>query len=187
MKFFLSSFFSLGLSLFLFLGCGSDKKKLDVFSLDFEKETVNICPTTDDPLMVELFFKTKQREALILLIPRGTLQNREVEAKDAVPMAIPGTARLYYRSFDEAVTPAYFCDVLPADKPRIVKNIPASTGELLITVKEGKDDVNGRTFYTHTFALRNLILTDTANSQTVVADTLTFGTYRTEPPPPATP
>ena len=100
---------------------------LEVENIDFNGINISYCGTLD--LEEELLFKLNDREALILELPNAffTLEEKNRE------YTIPSAAQLTYRVFDDNITSAYICSLIPEINPKVVNSYDAVGGKLLVT------------------------------------------------------
>lgn len=122
---------------------------LEIETLDFDSVSIEQCGTAS--LETEIFFKRNSSEVLILNLQTGLLLN-EVSAETIVS-TIPGQSQLIYRIFDDNVSSNYFCDDFPPATPRVIEEIEAEDGQVLITTT-----TLDNTTFTHTIQLQGISL-----------------------------
>nr|WP_314289493.1 hypothetical protein [uncultured Capnocytophaga sp.] len=149
---------------------------LEVETISFENTDVLSCSTNDTT--ATFLFKYNQKQALILTLPTGVLENKE----KTVTGSIPSNYKLYYRTFSEAVSTAYFCATYPPATPNVISEIQATGGTITIATRPIYDETTGALLrYDHQISISNLVLVNTEGNK-VVDSNFIFGTYRTVKP-----
>ena len=108
-------------------------------------------------------YKTQGKEALILQFSAGTLKN-QVDS-------ITG-------NFDEAPSQSYFCSSPPATSPKVLSQIEAQGGTVIIVTRAVRDTVAGVTRYNHLVRIKDLLLTND-NGERLIDQNFNFGSYQT--------
>lgn len=162
------------LSLLVFHSC--DDGDLQIETINFDDSDIQFCdiaPTTG----TTLFFKTVDKEALILTLKSGTLKNEASEGEIAYP--ISADTKITYRIFSDKVTKNYFCDIVPPKTPTVMEEIEAQSGSVLITTIA---KVEGETTtYEHTIRLNEISLVNKTNDQRITDLRINnFGTITTK-------
>jgi len=170
---------------FAFFSC--DDGDLTLEEIDFNSTAdIDACTTgTSIEAGVTLLFKINGDETLILEIPDDLIVNEvtATEVIDDVVTPIPreealnSSAFCYYRSFDDTITSAYFCDELPSDT-NIALEYTAVSGTVQVTTVEAFDEDNNIIGYDHTINLALVVFTGT-NGQDVRYDLFEYGEITT--------
>lgn len=139
-----------------------DDGDIQIETINFDDSDIQFCgsaATTE----TTLFFKTIDREALILTLKSGTLKNEASEGEILYP--ISGDTKISYRIFSDKVGKNYFCDVVPPVTPTVIEEIEAQSGSVRITTIA---KVNGEiTTYEHTIRLSEISLVNKTNDQRI--------------------
>lgn len=153
-----------------------DDGDIQIETLNFDDSDIQFCgstPTTE----TTLFFKTVDKEALILTLKSGTLKNEPSEGEVLYP--ISGDTKITYRIFSDKVSKNYFCDMVPPMTPTVIEEIEAQSGSVLITTIA---KVEGEaTSYEHTIRLSEISLVNKTNDQRITDLRINnFGTVITQ-------
>ena len=108
-------------------------------------------------------YKTQGKEALILQFSAGTLKNQV----DSITGNIGNNYKLFYRTFDEAPSQSYFCSSPPATSPKVLSQIEAQGGTVIIVTR-----------YNHLVRIKDLLLTND-NGERLIEQNFNFGSYQT--------
>jgi len=119
-------------------------------------------------------YKTQGKEALILQFSAGTLKNQV----DSITGNIGNNYKLFYRTFDEAPSQSYFCSSPPATSPKVLSQIEAQGGTVIIVTRAVRDTVAGVTRYNHLVRIKDLLLTND-NGERLIDQNFNFGSYQT--------
>lgn len=165
MKKVIAFLFALGL-----WGCSAGDLQIEV--IDFDDVSIQNCGTLDTD--TELFFKINGSEALILELAGGLIANEASDGEIASP--IPGSSKLTYRIFSEAVNSGYFCDAIPPAKPTVLEDILAEDGEVRITTVQ---DPNDSTRFEHTIRLAGISFVNEAGERLTNLKVEEYGSFST--------
>jgi hypothetical protein len=138
------------------LNCSSGD--LQIETLDFNAASIQYCGSLSTATQV--FFKLNDREALILELQSGLLQNTPSE--NTISSAIPSQSQLRYRAFSGTVDSGYFCDVVPPVDPVVIEEISAAEGNVLISTVQNPSDT---TQFTHTISLEGVSFVNAAGER----------------------
>jgi len=167
------------LLLFAFLLNGCDDGDITVDSIDFASVTATSC----DPETDQLIYKLKSQEALLLQMPESSLLNEPTANGDTLKYSINNsTFRLFYRSYDGAVSKSNICDLIPPTTPKIINEWFAKSGTIKIstTAQTTLNETTGATTitgYTHNIVITNL--TYSVESLDVTQPVVVFGDFKT--------
>ncbi|MBT8236300.1 MAG: hypothetical protein KJO04_08910 [Bacteroidia bacterium] len=162
----------LGIPLLLILLACNDGD-LEISVIDFDDTTVQYCDN-QVTTSTTLFFKLNSEEALILELQSGLLKNEE--STQDISSNIPGQSQVTYRTFDGSVSSEYFCSNIPPVSPKVVDDILAENGQVLISTLRNETDT---TLFDHTISLQNLSLIKENGQRITDLTTLEFGTLTT--------
>lgn len=81
-----------------------------------------------------------------------------------------------YRIFNEGIDNKYFCQAIPPLTPKVVKELIASNGKVLIKTVEVKNDKDIVTGYEYTISFKELLFND--SSERVYFETFSFGVVK---------
>lgn len=113
---------------------------------------------------------TKKTEVLVLTIPESYLGTAEQEK--TYPLS--ETAIVTYRVFDKGISSNYFCQPLPPITPKVIKNLKANSGDIIIITTEIlKDGVV--TGYNYDISLTDLLFDD--GKERIFYETYHFGIF----------
>ncbi|EDP96323.1 hypothetical protein U8527_09425 [Kordia algicida OT-1] len=145
---------------FAFFSCDDGDLTLEEIDLTSDA-TASACNLQSG---VTLLFKINGSETLILEVPADLIINEATTEEEPRTEELNSSAFCYYRSFDTAITNAYFCDELPSDVPITLEyTAVAGTVEVITT-----EIIVGTTVesYSHSIVLRDVVFTGT-NGQDV--------------------
>ena len=141
---------------FSLLNCSSGD--LQIETLDFNAASIQHCGSLTTSTQV--FFKLNDREALILELQSGLLQNAPSE--NTISSAIPSQSQLRYRAFSGTVDSGYFCDDIPPVDPVVIEEISAAEGNVLISTVQNPSDT---TQFEHTISLEGVSFVNAAGER----------------------
>ena len=163
--------------LLLLNSCDDGSLTIQKFNFD-TAATVETCSDKD------LFFKIKNKEALILAIPATSFTNVVTPADQPTEIVISATNQVLYRLFDANVANTYFCANFPPATPQVIEEWKANNGVSSVSgiiqitttaiVSTTTSEVTG---YNHLIVFKNITFTKETNSFSY--DTYTFGSYLT--------
>ena len=157
--------------LFTLLACNDGDLQISV--IDFDTAAVQYCDTQLST-STTFFFKLNSEEALILELQSGLLKN-EITTED-ISSNIPGQSKVTYRTFDGSVSSDYFCSNIPPASPKVVEDILAENGQILISTLRNETDT---TLFEHTISMQNLSLINKKGERITDLTTIDFGTITT--------
>ncbi len=139
-----------------------DDGDIQIETINFDDSDIQFCDSAATT-GTTLFFKTVDKEALILTLKSGTLKNEASEGEIVYP--ISGDTKITYRIFSDKVSKNYFCDAVPPITPTVIEEIEAQSGSVLITTIA---KVNGEvTTFEHTVRLSEISLVNKTNDQRI--------------------
>ena len=156
-----------------------DDGDLQIEEVDFDAVGVQSCPGIEEPTETTFFFKIDEDEALLLQLAEGLLVN-ETSEPGTLTSTIPDASQLIYRLFSDNVSADYFCDALPPLEPTVLKENPATAGDIGITTKVDTVTATAKT-YSHTIAIQNLALVNDQGEQLTDLSVLEYGEFLTSP------
>ena len=157
--------------LFTLLACNDGD--LEISAIDFDDTLVQYCDTQVSTLTT-LFFKLNSEEALILELQSGLLKNEE--STEDISSSIPGQSQVTYRTFDGSVSSDYFCSNIPPVSPKVIEDILAENGQVLISTLRNETDT---TLFDHTISFQNLSLIRENGERITDLTTLEYGIITT--------
>ena len=171
-------FIGLLVCMVIFNSCDDGNLTLENFNFD-SAIAVQSCPVNND-----LYFKTKNNEALILKTSTAAFPNAVTPVNSPRTVVIDSNNQVIYRLFSGTVTSNYFCSSIPPATP-IVSNewnaapgVENISGLIQITTTEiinpTTQAVSG---YNHRIVFKNITFTGTTNS--FVYEEYIFGNYVT--------
>jgi hypothetical protein len=164
---------------FAFNGC--DDGNLTLETINFEDVATQSC--TDN----NIIYKLKEKEALLLEIPKTTfVNNPTIPGTPAIFEINNTTNRVVYRFYNGTVVADNICNTIPPALPNVTDQWTATSGkiEIITTTITEPGSVTGSTKitgYNHNIAFSNITFAKTSGTQ--VYETFPFGDYIT----PATP
>jgi hypothetical protein len=162
-----------GILLLLFTGLiGCSDGELQIETIDFDEVPLNFCGSATT--QTELLFKLKQFDALILDLEAGLIRNEA--SADTLRSSIPGGSQVRYRLFDGAISASYFCDAVPPVSPKVVEEIPAEAGEVLIFTTRSETDT---TQFEHIIRLKDVSFVNEAGERLTNIAVEEFGSFTT--------
>ena len=162
----------------LFLN-GCDDGDLTMESIDFEEATTQSCSTND------IIYKLKEKEALLLEIPKSVFVNEPTVPGTPKLIDIDNsTYRVVYRFYNGQVVSDNVCSTIPPALPNVTDQWTGTSGKIQIittTVKTTNATENSTriTGYNHNIVFKNITFTKTSGTQ--VYETFPFGDYITAP------
>jgi hypothetical protein len=88
--------------------------------------------------------------------------------------AIPGTVTITYRIFEEKIDDNYFCQAIPPSVPKVLKELIATDGTLIINTVE-KESNGTITGYDYEITMANLLFND--GEERIFFENFVFGTF----------
>lgn len=128
-----------------------------------------------------LIYKLKEKEALILEIPKTTFPTEITAVNDTIELDISATAnRVVYRFYNGTVATANICETIAPATPVISDQWTAASGKIRIVTTANKttDETTNATKitgYNHNIVLKNVTFAKTIGTQ--VYETFPFGNY----------
>ncbi len=169
------------LLVFVLLLNSCDDGNLILETINFEDAQTQSCSTND------IIYKLKDKEALLLEIPKTTFVNEPTDPDAPTLIDIDNsTNRVIYRGYNGTVASDNICNTIPPALPTVTDQWTATSGKIQIittTITEagsitGSTKITG---YNHNITFKNI--TFAKNSGNQVYDSFPFGDYIT----PATP
>lgn len=153
------------------LSCGDGDLTID--SISFDDEAIATCdtPTTE----TTVFFKLKEKQALILVIPTGLLKN-EISSGGIETSIGNSSTTLTYRLFNDKVSNTYFCSMVPPNTPIVEEDVVAESGKLIITTTLGTEENT----YMHKMELKDISFIRDNGDRITNLETSDFGTIITQ-------
>jgi hypothetical protein len=160
---------------FAFNGC--DDGNLTLETINFEDVATQSCSTND------IIYKLKEKEALLLEIPKTSFVNEPTVPGTPTLFEIDNsTYRVVYRFYNGTVAADNICNTIPPALPNVTDQWTAASGKIQIittTITEagpiaGSTKITG---YNHNIAFNNITFAKTNGTQ--VYETFPFGDYIT--------
>ena len=165
------------LLVFVLLLNGCDDGNLTVENIDFSTATTESCGANN------IIFKLKDKEALLLEIPKSNFVNEPtVQGNPKLINIDNATIRVVYRFYNGKVVADNVCNTIPPALPIVSDQWTATSGTIQIittanktvNTTENSNRING---YTHNIVFKNI--TFAKNNGTQVYETFSFGDYIT--------
>jgi hypothetical protein len=172
-------FFGILICAFAFNGCNDGDLLFE--DINFEDVATQSCSTND------IIFKLKEKEALLLEIPKTSFTNEPTVPGTPTLIDIDNsTNRVIYRAYNGKVSADNICNTIPPALPTVTDQWTATSGKIEITTTTittagsipGSTVITG---YNHRIVFKNITFAKTNGNQ--VYETFVFGDYTT----PATP
>ena len=142
--------------IFSILGCitilSCSDGDLQIETIDFDSASIQYCvnPVADAK---NLMFKINDSEALILELQSGAL-NRGVAGDTVITEStVPGQSQVTYRVFSDAVNKDYFCSDIPTVDPKVIDEVVAEGGMVIIETMPVENDT---TRFEHNISLSGI-------------------------------
>lgn len=171
----------LSLLVFVLFLNGCDDGDLTLENIDFEDVTTQSCSTND------IIYKLKEREALLLEMPKTDFVNEPTDVDNPTLKIIDNaTYRVVYRFYNGTVASDNICNTIPPALPSVSDQWTATAGTIQIittAVKTTNDTENSTriTGYNHNITFKNITFAKTSGTQ--VYETFPFGDYVTSATP----
>jgi hypothetical protein len=166
----------IGFLICLFVLSACDDGDMTFDSFDFSEVASAYCGEN------KLLYKINSNEALIIQINSTTL-NDAFPYKSVIgtrTILIDANNKVFYRTFNDDVTGAYFCSTLPPVSPTVSSEYTTTIGgriEITTTLSPGATTLSNAT-YIHSIVFKDITFTNPQGG-TITYDVLTFGTYTT--------
>ena len=168
------------LLVFVLLLNGCDDGNLTLETIDFKDVATQSCSTNS------IIYKLKEREALLLEIPKTTFVNEPTVVGIPTVVEIDKTNRVVYRFYNGTVAVDNICNTIPPALPNVTDQWTATSGKIQIittTITEpgsiaGSTKITG---YNHNIAFSNITFEKTNGTQ--VYEDFPFGNYITSSTP----
>lgn len=158
-----------------------DDGDLILEDINFDDVDTQSCSTND------IIYKLKEKEALLLEIPKSTFVNEPTDPAAPTLIDIDNTTnQVVYRFYDGAVATDNICNTIPPALPYVTDQWTASSGKIQIitTTIKSTDAINNSTRitgYNHNIVFKNITFDKTNGTQ--VYETFPFGDYITSSTP----
>ncbi|MDD5151666.1 MAG: hypothetical protein PHC28_14505, partial [Flavobacterium sp.] len=164
------------LLVFVMLLNSCDDGNLTLETIDFETATTQSCSTNN------ILYKLKDKEALLLEIPKSSFVNEPTEIGIPTQINIGGTNRVVYRFYNGSVVADNICETIPPATPIVTDQWTATDGIIEITTTAKKttnttENSTRITGYNHNIVFKNITFAKTNGTQ--VYETFAFGDYVT--------
>ena len=166
----------LSLLVFIIALNGCDDGNLVLETINFEDVSTQNCSANN------VIYKIKEKEALLLEIPKTSFINDPSITGFPTEIAISSSNRVVYRFFDGTVSTANICETIPPATPSVTDQWNATEGIIQIfttPIKTTNATTNGTkiTGYNHAITFKNITFAKSAGTQ--VYETFAFGDYVT--------
>jgi hypothetical protein len=170
----------LGLLAFVLVLTGCDDGNLIQEDINFQDIATASCTTND------IIFKLKEKEALLLEIPRSSFVNEPSLADAPTTIDINNSNRVVYRFYDGVVSTDNICETIAPATPVVTDQWNATAGKIQIfttAVKTLNTTENSTriTGYNHNIVFKNVTFAKSNGTQ--VYETFPFGDYVTSATP----
>ena len=159
---------------------GCDDGNLTLETINFEDVATQSCSTNS------IIYKLKEREALLLEIPKTTFVNEPTVVGIPTVVEIDKTNRVVYRFYNGTVAVDNICNTIPPALPNVTDQWTATSGKIQIitTTITASGAIAGSTKitgYNHNIAFSNITFEKTNGTQ--VYQDFPFGNYITSSTP----
>ena len=113
----------------LFFSCGDND--LEIETINFDSVSLQFC-TAPRTNAKNILFKINETESLILELQSGVLNRGAIGDTVTTESSVPGQSQLTYRIFSDNVTKNYFCDDIPTVEPKVLDEVEAQGGMVII-------------------------------------------------------
>ena len=159
---------------------GCDDGNLTLETINFEDVATQSCSTNS------IIYKLKEREALLLEIPKTTFVNEPTVVGIPTVVEIDKTNRVVYRFYNGTVAVDNICNTIPPALPNVTDQWTATSGKIQIITTTitapgaiaGSTKITG---YNHNIAFSNITFEKTNGTQ--VYQDFPFGNYITSSTP----
>lgn len=164
----------------LFLN-GCDDGDLTMEDIDFEDVSTQSCTTN------EIIYKLKEREALLLEMPKTDFVNEPTDVDDPIEINIDNsTYRVVYRFYNGTIASDNICNTIPPALPTVTDQWTGTSGiiQIVTTALKSTNETENSTRitgYNHNIVFKNI--TFAKNNGTQVYETFPFGDYVTTATP----
>ena len=170
----------INLLVFVLLLNGCDDGNLTLETINFEDVATQSCSTNS------IIYKLKEREALLLEIPKTTFVNEPTVVGIPTVVEIDKTNRVVYRFYNGIVAVDNICNTIPPALPNVTDQWTATSGKIQIitTTITAPGSIAGSTKitgYNHNIAFSNITFEKTNGTQ--VYQDFPFGNYITSSTP----
>lgn len=165
------------LLVFVLLLNGCDDGNLAVENIDFATAPMKSCSTNN------IIFKLKEKEALLLEIPKSYFVNEPTVTGNPTLITINNTdIRVVYRFYNGNVVDDNICNTIPPALPSVSDQWTATSGTIQIITTANKttnttENSNRISGYTHNIVFKNITFAKMNGTQ--VYETFPFGDYIT--------
>ncbi len=151
-----------------------DDGDLILETIDFESATTKSCSTND------ILYKLKDKEVLLLEIPKSSFVNEPTVTGTPNLIDISGANRVVYRFYNGTVVADNICETIPPATPIVTDQWNATAGTIQIittAVKTTNTNENSTRIsgYNHNIVFKNITFAKTKGTQ--VYETFAFGDY----------
>lgn len=167
--------------LFAFLLNGCDDGNISVESIEFQDILPSNCTDNNSPN--SLIFKLKEKEALLLYLPKTVFAGEPSVGTPLEPKRYNidlTTYRVIYRAYNGKVTQNNMCDVIPPATPNVIEEWVATSGVIEVTTTAKKPDADENnatkiTGYTYSIIFKDITFNKPSGPQTY--QSFPFGDY----------
>ena len=157
-----------------------DDGDLILEDINFDDVDTQSCSTND------ILYKLKEKEALLLEIPKSVFVNEPTVPGTPTVIDIDNTTnQVVYRFYNGTITTENICNTIPPALPNVTDQWTASAGKIQIitTTIKSTDATNNSTRitgYNHNIVFKNIIF-DKGDGTNIKHETFPFGDYITAP------
>jgi hypothetical protein len=166
----------LSLLVFVMFLNGCDDGDLVLETINFEDVATQSCSTND------ILYKLKEKEALLLEIPKTSFVNEPTPVGEPTEIAIGGSNRVVYRFYNGTVATDNICETIPPATPIVMDQWIATAGTIQIITTPVKTtdattNATSITGYNHNIVFKNITFLKSDGTQ--VYETFLFGDHVT--------
>jgi hypothetical protein len=166
----------LSLMVFVLILNACDDGNLTQEEINFEDITTQNCGTND------VIYKLKEKEALLVEIPKSSFTNEPSSTGTSTILDINSSNRVVYRFYNGAVSADNICETIPPATPSVTDQWNATAGKIQIFTTAVKtvnttDNSTRISGYNHNIIFKNITFAKSSGTQ--VYETFPFGDYVT--------
>lgn len=133
----------------LFFSCGDND--LEIETINFNDVALQFC-TAPRTNAKNVLFKINDTESLILELQSGVLGQGVIGDTIVIESTVPAQSQLTYRIFSAKGTKDYFCNDIPPMEPKVLEEVQAEGGMVIIETAMGADSSH----FAHTIRLSGI-------------------------------
>lgn len=113
-------------------------------------------------------------ETLVMTLVAGELSNTVGEKS----YVVSSTRKIMYRLFDKGISTNYFCQEIPPTSPKVLSELNAESGNIIINTSEIYDNDQVLTGYSYEISISDLLFID--GNERIYYESFPFGTFEVD-------